>query len=142
MNASARLYLLCTVAVLAVLAVAAWKWVLPRFRVRKSELERRRRLFVNTQGRIHDAMVTDVRDEVLFYSYTISGVQYTAAQDISSLLKYLPEDLESPIGPATAKYAPHNPANSIVLCETWSGLRGRRSASAPVNNNEERSLSQ
>ena len=26
-------------------------------------------------------------------------------------------------GPATVKYSPRNPANSIVICEEWSGLR-------------------
>jgi hypothetical protein len=27
------------------------------------------------------------------------------------------------IGPASLKYAPRNPANSILICERWSGLR-------------------
>jgi hypothetical protein len=37
----------------------------------------------------------------------------------------LPEDQMSMIGPALVKFDPRNPANSIVLCEDWSGLRRR-----------------
>jgi hypothetical protein len=32
-------------------------------------------------------------------------------------------------GPAIVKYIPRNPANSIVICEEWSGLRARKGGS-------------
>jgi len=38
----------------------------------------------------------------------------------------LPADRMSMVGPASVKYDPRNPANSIVLCEQWSGLRGKK----------------
>jgi hypothetical protein len=138
-NASARLVLVCALGLVVLLAVAARLWVIPRFRVHKSELERRRRLFVNSHGRIRDAMVTDFKDDFLFYTYSISRVQYNASQDVSSLRELLPRD---PIGAAAIKYSLHNPANSIVVCEHWSGLRGGHAGASPdLKNNEERSLS-
>ena len=30
------------------------------------------------------------------------------------------------VGPVTLKYSTRNPANSIIICEEWSGLRQRR----------------
>ena len=35
----------------------------------------------------------------------------------------LPEDPDRLIGPVYMKYTPRNPANSIIVCEQWSGLR-------------------
>jgi hypothetical protein len=52
-------------------------------------------------------------------------VAYSTGQDISELRELLPADPERLIGPVTLKYSPKNPANSIVLCERWSGLRVR-----------------
>jgi hypothetical protein len=54
----------------------------------------------------------------------VGGVGYTAAQDVMSLEALLPSHRMSMIGPALVKFDPRNPANSIVLCEEWSGLRG------------------
>ena len=67
----------------------------------------------------------DVRDNALYYRYSIAGVEYAASQDISGLRELLPPDPSVLIGPATLKYLPANPANSIVICEEWSGLRSR-----------------
>ncbi len=78
---------------------------------------------VNSQGRMVDATVLDFRENELLYSYVVRGVQYTTSQDVSALREYLPADLSSLIGAAVAKYHPSNPANSILLCEQWSGLR-------------------
>ncbi|MGH9658209.1 MAG: hypothetical protein ACRD96_06670 [Bryobacteraceae bacterium] len=85
--------------------------------------ERRRRLAVDRSGRMGDAMVTDVRENVLFYSYTVRGVSYTASQDVTALAGMLPSAPAQLVGPCGVKYTPHNPANSIVVCEQWSGLR-------------------
>jgi hypothetical protein len=85
--------------------------------------ERKRRLSVNKLGRLGDAMITEATGEVIYYSYSIRGVQYTASQDVAALRERLPADPEKLIGIASLKYSPNNPANSILICEEWSGLR-------------------
>ena len=87
------------------------------------ELERRRRVLLNQLGKMADAMVLDVLESAIQYSYDVRGVEYTATQDISALQDRLPPHRLSVAGPASVKYDPRNPANSIVLCEDWSGLR-------------------
>jgi len=89
------------------------------------ERERRRRLKVNGAGRLIDGVVTDVEDKTLFYSYSIRGVAYRASQDVSTLDDVIDWDRSSMFGPVMLKYEPRNPANSIVACEEWSGLRSR-----------------
>ncbi len=104
------------------------------FRKRKTavEKERERRLKVNTIGRICDGSVERVSQEtgaepasahLIHYSYSVGGVGYSAAQDITALLDHV--RLESCIEgyPTSIKYDPQNPSNSIVICELWSGLR-------------------
>jgi hypothetical protein len=93
-------------------------------RLSPTERERERRLTVNRNGRILDAEVTGFADGVILYRYAHSGVSYEASQDVSSLRDYLPSDLASIVGPASIKYMVRNPADSILLCEDWSGLRG------------------
>ncbi len=85
--------------------------------------ERKRRMIVNRLGRLGDALITEVSDSVIYYSYSVRGVQYTASQDISGLRDRLPAEPDRLIGVASLKYAPKNPANSILVCEEWSGLR-------------------
>ncbi len=92
--------------------------------------ERRRRLEVSANGRMADGTILDLRGNELFYSYTVRGIEYTAAQDISELRARVPEDSTAIAGPATVKYQSRNPANSIVVAEDWSGLRGRRAPQA------------
>jgi hypothetical protein len=91
--------------------------------------ERRRRLAVNAEGRMADATILDFHGDELLYSYTVRGVEYTASQDVTVLRDYLP-DAAAIVGPAVVKYHPGNPANSIVVSEEWSGLRGRRTRPA------------
>jgi hypothetical protein len=109
---------------LAVLAVAVFV-LIERFERRgnRAARERRRRLAVNAKSRLAEATVVDAREDTLFYSYTVRGVQYSTSQDITDLREHLPSDLERLIGPATVKYLPQNPAESILVCEEWSGLR-------------------
>lgn len=90
------------------------------------ETERRRRLAIRRDGRMNAAIVIDRRDDVLFYTYSIAGVDYTASQDISSLRQLVPGQLDGLIGPATVKYVPKNPFNSILICEEWTGFRKHR----------------
>ena len=89
------------------------------------EMELRRRSQVHQLGKLGDAEVIDFDPEtaVITFSYSVAGVAYTAAQDASSLRSMLPEDPMTMVGPISIKFDPHNPANSIILCEAWSGLR-------------------
>jgi hypothetical protein len=110
-------------------AAGALAWLVLRRRKDPAEKERLRRLEVNRQGRMGDGSITDVSDGVLYYSYTIRGVEYTTSQDVSTLRNYLPQDLTMLMGPVTLKFIPNNPFNSILLCEQWSGVRGSNSTS-------------
>jgi hypothetical protein len=102
---------------------AAAAWIILKFRQTPVERERRRRRDVNLSGRLGDATITDFQDDVVFYSYSVRGVAYTASQDLSGLKQFLPQDPDRLIGPALLKYTPRNPANSILVSEEWSGLR-------------------
>ncbi len=92
--------------------------------------EKKRRLAISARGRMADAVVEDVRDDELFYSYDVRGVHYAASQNIAAIRACLPEGDVTLIGPATVKYHPSNPANSILLAEDWSGLRASSPARA------------
>lgn len=98
-------------------------WLLLRPKIAPEELERRRRHYIHLHGRIRDAEVTEVRDWVAYYTYLVAGVTYTASQDMSTLREFLPEDPTLLAGSAGVKYLGRNPADSIVICEDWSGLR-------------------
>ena len=106
-------------ALAAALGYRAWK----SSRITPEELERRRRAELVAQGKMGDALLVEFRDGYLFYSYAVRGVEYTASQDVSLLRDRLPGDL-SVVGPVSVKYDARNPANSIVVAEAWSGLRG------------------
>ncbi len=88
-----------------------------------AERERQRRLDVNTGGRLADGSIIEVTGSSIYYSYAVRGVGYTAAQDVASIRELIPCALDRLIGPVTLKYLPANPANSIIICENWSGLR-------------------
>ena len=96
----------------------AWQ----RSRITPSERERRRREILVARGKISDANLVEIRDELVFYCYYVRGVEYIASQDVSALMELMPPDL-SIIGPVSVKYDARNPANSIVLAESWSGIR-------------------
>ncbi len=106
--------------------VALGSWGVYRYikgRPSAAELERRRRVALHSRGKMGDANLLEFREQVVFYTYDIAGVEYSACQDLAGLEPLLPADRWSTIGPACIKYDPRNPANSIVLCEEWSGLR-------------------
>lgn len=73
-----------------------------------------------------EAMVLHADDESLEYSYRVRGVSYSATQDIRSLGPYLPAAPHLLLGPTLLKYNPQNPANSMLVCEYWSGLLAGR----------------
>ena len=111
---------------LALLLIALAAWII--FRVVQGapeKRERRRRLYVHRYGRLGDALITEVTDTLLYYTYSVHGVEYSASQDIAALRDRLPAELGRVVGLANLKYTPRNPANSIVICEEWSGLRAR-----------------
>lgn len=97
------------------------------------DTERQRRTDLTRGGRIIDGNVIDVlelEDEktarqtiLLVYTYDVAGVTYEASQDVTHLRQFI--DLYScRLGlPSSVKYDPHNPGDSIVISETWSGLR-------------------
>jgi hypothetical protein len=97
------------------------------------ELEKERRTELTRGGRIIDGNVIDVLELeedktgqqmiLLVYNYDVAGVTYEASQDVTHLRQFI--DLYScRLGlPASVKYDPHNPGDSIVISETWSGVR-------------------
>src|SRR5205809_5214661 len=106
------------VILLATVAYRAYR----RSRITPAERERRRRAWLAATGKMGDAILVEMRDTLLFYSYDVRGVEYTASQDIGPLKDRMPAEI-SPHGAVSVKYDPRNPANSIVLAEQWSGLR-------------------
>jgi hypothetical protein len=124
-SGSVQIALLVSVAI-AFLGVGFY--FLSRLRRNPKDKEKRRRLQVNQGGRLGDATITEIQENTIFYEYSVRGVLYTASQDVAQLREQMPGDLERVIGPVTLKYSPRNPANSIILCEEWSGLRGVASA--------------
>ncbi len=58
---------------------------------------------------------------VILYNYRIGGVSYECGQVVTALpdhVRGIRIDL-----PIQVRYDPHNPADSIVVAESWSGLR-------------------
>jgi hypothetical protein len=98
------------------------------------DLERDRRTMINDVGRITDGTVIDAQEiegdaegngaaQLVIYTYDVGGVAYEASQDVTTLRQWV--DLHTcRIGlPASIKYDPKHPGNSIVISESWSGLR-------------------
>ena len=116
--------ILVALAVVLVLALAtlvyrAWQ----RSRVTAEERERRRCAWLVATGKITDAMLVEIRENLVFYSYLVRGVEYTASQDLARLVDQTALDF-SGISAMSVRYDARNPANSIVAAEEWSGLRG------------------
>ena len=108
----------------SLLVVAAGIFVTVRLRRKPKDKEKLRRIEVNANGRLGDATITDITEDAIIYEYSIGGLTYTASQDISQLRELIPAESHRLIGrPASLKYSVQNPANSILLCEDWSGLR-------------------
>lgn len=128
-----------TFSVVAVVGIAVY--IFYNRRPTPEEVERQRREFLATRGRITDATLvdtgleqlkspaqadqaaqaTDPPPEVLHYQYKVGGVGYESLQDVARLaehVRHVRVDL-----PIQVRYDPKNPGNSIVVAETWSGLR-------------------
>ena len=97
------------------------------------EIEKERRLWLESTGRITDGTVIDVQElaaannyhaaVMLIYKYDVAGVSYECSQDVTYLRQWI--NLHScRLGLHTSvKYDPHNPGNSLVVSEGWIGLR-------------------
>ncbi len=60
--------------------------------------------------------------KLVCYSYSISGVSYETAQDVTGLEERTPLDRLAAGQSASVKYDPSNPSNSILVSDDWSGL--------------------
>jgi hypothetical protein len=120
-----------TTGTVALIGVAAY--FLLRHKLTPDEREERRRTRLAKVGRIIDGTLIDSAPETrpgetptaLIYRYRIGGVTYECGQNISSLTTLLP-DLGSSAEiygtPVQVRYDRDNPADSIVISETWNGL--------------------
>lgn len=113
---------LVATAVLVILAV----YIIFQRRLTPVEKERRRRVFVNRSRRTIEGVITEAGEDLIHYQYELRGVMYFASQDVSAIRTLLPLFPDRLIGPVGVKYDPRNPANSIVICEDWSGLTVKR----------------
>jgi len=105
---------------------------LRRKRPTEEEIERARRKMLSQTGRLIDGMLLDIREvtlddgrplTMLEYSYRSAGVDYECSQDVTALLTIVDPTQVRAGYPCTVRYQPGNPQNSIVLAESWSGLR-------------------
>jgi hypothetical protein len=128
--AAVRLAAFVLAGVLAILlAIIAWRaW--QRSRITPDERERHRRQWLVATGKMGDAALVEIHDDLVFYTYAVRGVEYTASQDVSKIADRVPADL-SQMQSVSVKYDPKNPANSIVVAEDWTGMRGQRVGSEP-----------
>jgi uncharacterized protein DUF3592 len=139
-------------AILAALALTGIIFWLRRKPVDPGEIERQRRAFLNRVGRIVEGQILEIVDhhrdsrlekaagrgakskpgssgvaangaqKLLYYTYSISGVTYETAQDVTGLEERLHLTRVAAGQTASVKYDPSNPSNSILLAEDWSGL--------------------
>ncbi len=112
------------------------------------ELERRRRLHINHVGRIAEGFVTELLElpaevarergflqfagrtkvippgsrKLVCYSYTISGVTYETAQDVTGLEERVRFSKLAAGQSASIKYKTSNPSDSIIVADDWSGI--------------------
>lgn len=130
MSSTLRLYPVIAIAA-AGLSFAVVAWVRRR-RKTPEQREQERRLRISNSGRITDGTVIDVTElqangsgelQLLIYQYDVAGVSYEASQDVTHL-RHMVDLHTCRVGlPASIKYDPTNPGNSIVVAENWTGLR-------------------
>jgi hypothetical protein len=136
---------LAAIGVGVVTAVGVASYIMTRRKPTAEEIERERRDLLARSGRITDGTIMDTMimeartaesksseplaepegsvptPDIIVYNYRIAGVTYECAQDVTTLAEYV-HNIRTDL-PIQVRYAPHNPANSIVVAETWSGLR-------------------
>ena len=141
--------MIAAVAGAALAGIAMIVYVFSRPAVDPEEAERRRRLHLNQIGRIAEGQVVELAEhaaepppaprgifgakpqplqfnrtrQLVSYSYAISGVTYHTAQDITGLESQVRLERLVAGQPASIKYDPANPVDSILVADDWSGLR-------------------
>jgi hypothetical protein len=123
------------------IAISVTTYLLTRRKPTAEEIERERRELLARSGRITDGtimdtMITEARNtseistqadrsiptpQIIVYNYRIAGVTYECAQDVTALAEHV-HGIRTDL-PVQVRYLPQNPANSIVVAESWSGLR-------------------
>ncbi len=109
---------------IALAALAAVALMLKR-RPTAEALEERRRRHLATHGRIVDGSLieaepSEIEPRAVIYRYRIAGVTYECSQDVSALTPQVRNlRLDYPV---QVRYNRANPADSIVVAETWNGL--------------------
>ena len=68
-----------------------------------------------------DFVAADHR-RLVCYTYSISGVSYETAQDITGLAQRAGLERLAAGQPASVKYDPVNPSNSILVADDWLGV--------------------
>ena len=131
----------------AALVMIAYAFFRPA--VNPEDAERKRRLHLNQIGRIAEGQVVELVEHppeaketrrglfggsarpldaggprhLVSYSYSISGVTYHTAQDITGLEGQIRFERLVAGQPASVKYDTANPSDSIIVADDWSGLR-------------------
>src|SRR5215467_15376214 len=82
------------VVLVILLAIAGYRAYV-RSRITPEERERRRRAWLVATGKMGDAALLEIHDDILLYCYDVRGVEYTASQDISRLTERVPADLSN-----------------------------------------------
>ena len=140
-----KLVLTMGVAVIAAISMIAYAFFRPT--EHPEDAERKRRLHLNQIGRIAEGQVVELVEHppeppapkkafgsrappahdgprhLVSYSYAISGVTYHTAQDITGLEGQVRFERLVTGQPASIKYDPSNPSDSILVADDWSGLR-------------------
>jgi hypothetical protein len=115
----------------------------------EDEIEQKRRSHLNQVGRIAEGQILEILDvtpeqvqargpaflrrpekavegdprrKLVCYTYSISGVSYETAQDITTIAGQTSPQLLVPGRQASVKYDPSNPGDSILIADDWSGL--------------------
>lgn len=135
---------------LALFAIAILYFWLRRKPEDAGEIERQRRAYLNKVGRIVEGQVLEIAEharevkdaksggmfarqprgtalsngtrKLIHYTYSISGVTYETAQDVTGLEERLLLNRVAAGQTASVKYDPSNPSNSILIADDWSGL--------------------
>ncbi len=83
--------------------------------------ESRSSMFPRRKAAVSGEGASDIR-RLVRYSYSIAGVTYETAQDVTGLEERLCMERLAAGQPASVKYDPSNPSNSILVADDWSGI--------------------
>lgn len=113
--------------------------LLRRRRKKPEELERIRRQQLHRYGRLTTGEIVDIMEpesrgsqRLIIYQYEVAGVTYQVSQDITLLPAGALFESTPAGGKTGVKYDPQNPANSIVVCEGWSGFSNNGTKTSAV----------